>query len=427
MPQLTTRATVHGATVQPLSRDELATAERVANRLHHELRSLLARLPDHARGASALSRHLSLDRATCQRIVSAAAGSRADAHTLTQLPGVQGLGQFLETLERHGLSPNDLAGASAAVDQFRDLLVEVGGSQARLAARLAAAGSVSADGILTQQLRARQALHDAALAITGRRSRVSAAAFIYRPLPDDPERIEGLAISGFIEHVARPDSVPLVFATASAPSNEQGGEASAGRIRGLHDEQPSGRMPRAIVTEFSTSPLPMVTATGPRGLMLQTIDPALADSASPVDIVLANRVSTGSPHPSLEDPPVHETWAMMPFPARWLVFDTLLHRDLARTCIPTADVHLARPGFERNVGSRWTTRFPDSPPLRVHGPGLKGGHCEVYPEWEALLRHVLEDVGWPVDEFLGHRCEIEYPIWQAGYCMSFDFAGPSAN
>jgi len=40
------------------------------------------------------------------------------------------------------------------------------------------------------------------------------------------------------------------------------------------------------------------------------------------------------------------------------------------------------------------------------------------------VHEVLDRLGWAASEFVGYRCEVEFPIWRAGYCMLFDFAQP---
>jgi hypothetical protein len=42
------------------------------------------------------------------------------------------------------------------------------------------------------------------------------------------------------------------------------------------------------------------------------------------------------------------------------------------------------------------------------------------------MQHVFERVGWDPEQFVGYRCEVAYPVWQAAYCMLFDF-GPAKS
>src|SRR5258705_6076091 len=129
--------TGHDPAARRLSESELAEAEQVARRLHAELRGVVSLLPTEDRGASAMSRLLSIDRATCQRIVGSISRPEAEAATLVQLPGVLGLRQFVEAVGRHkGNDVTQLAAATAAIDRFEELIEELAGSQRKLRERL---------------------------------------------------------------------------------------------------------------------------------------------------------------------------------------------------------------------------------------------------------------------------------------------------
>ena len=109
----------------PLTSIERAQAEQVARRLNEELRGLISLVPEGHRGASAMSRVLELDRATCQRIVATAGGSIRErdsgrdegARSLVQLPGVQGLRQFVAADPSDIESRRALAKAEQAIGQ----------------------------------------------------------------------------------------------------------------------------------------------------------------------------------------------------------------------------------------------------------------------------------------------------------------------
>lgn len=406
---------------RPLGPEELAAADRVARRLQEELKALLAELPVEERGASALARRLDLDRATCQRAVAAAEAPGADASLLMRTPGVQGLRRLVEALGEAGVRPGPVGEAQAAVDQFAEFLKTVGGSQSRLARRLeiTAASTAPATDAASRQ-RHRESLFEAALGVTGRCSDLTVAVFMYRPVPGEPGRMETVVVSGFIGHSARPDAVPLILQTESRDS-----DSTRREFRTLDSAPARGRTPSAILEDFSTHPLPLVTSSGPDGLLVQSIDPA-ATAKGPVDVVIARRPGGSSPHPATESPPLHEVWTLQHFPTRHLILDVLVHRDLATCSIPSAELHLVRPGFEEQVGHRWMTRFPETPRLEVLGPGLRAANPTPWPRQRDLLLNVLDRVGWPAEEMVGYRLEEPYPVWRAGYLVSLDFGGSTA-
>ena len=114
---------------------------------------------------------------------------------------------------------------------------------------------------------------------------------------------------------------------------------------------------------------------------------------------------------------------MITFPARRLIFDVYLHREIARRCIPSIEAHLWNSSAGQQGLWRWSTRFPRGPRLLLLGTGLGNAEAERIPGHAALTAHVFERAGWDPTEFVGYRCDVEYPIWRAGYCMLFDFTG----
>ena len=116
----------------PLSSKELEHAGRTAARLHAELGRVVLELPEAARFASGMARHLDVVRPTCQRIVGVLQEAEPDVEALTRLPGVKGLDQFLEACRhRGGVNPRTIELADAAVRQFEAFLKSIGGSQRR--------------------------------------------------------------------------------------------------------------------------------------------------------------------------------------------------------------------------------------------------------------------------------------------------------
>jgi hypothetical protein len=114
---------------------------------------------------------------------------------------------------------------------------------------------------------------------------------------------------------------------------------------------------------------------------------------------------------------------MVSFPARHMVFDVLLHREIACRCIPSLELHLWSPEPSGQHRARWSTRFAGGPKLEMMGAGLERAATRAYPRYTELAAHVMEKQGWNPRELIGYRCEVAYPLWRGGYCMSFDFEG----
>jgi hypothetical protein len=416
-----------GPSAPPLSDAECAEAELVARRLHEELRGAVNQLSDADRGASAMSRALKIDRATCQRIVGTVMRGCADVSSLVQLPGVLGLRQFIEAMGRQsGSNAEQLAACAAAVDKFESLLGDLGGSQRRLKERLQAGELARLQGreqpayVGADDPGARETLFRAAAAVTGRWSETTLTMRVIRPCPSNARMTEELMVRGLLGHAARVEAVPLIMGFDT--HIDTAGSASPA-FSTLDARPASGMTPRSLLEPFCSSPLPNVTTRSAGQMLVQVLDLADRENHDPVDIVVANRSAQPEAHPATLRPAIGELWSLITFPSRRLIFDVYLHRDIARRCLPSLEVHLWNPDIRQQGSSRWSTRFPGGPKLELLGQGLSGSASEMYSRHKELTAHVFDEVDWNPADFIGYRCEVVYPIWRGGYCMAFDFAG----
>jgi hypothetical protein len=68
---------------------------------------------------------------------------------------------------------------------------------------------------------------------------------------------------------------------------------------------------------------------------------------------------------------------------------------------------------------------PDAVPLVIHNfSSVDTGDGAPRPGLasDAASDGAPEAAGADPDDFVGVRCEVEFPIWRAGYCVTFDFA-----
>ena len=424
---------------KPLSSDEALAADRAVRRLHEHSRAFLASLPADARNASGLARFLAVDRTTCQRLVYIATRPYGGLSYVDRMPGVRGLRQLIDaarsrTGKKSQIEKEPLDAFEAAVDRFEATLRDLGGKQSSLLRRIAVtplspvATSKSDD---LASIDAQRRLFDAAAALTGRSSDVWLAVYVYYPIESAAGC--GLSISvarahGLIGHVARPDAVPLTFHnfTSKRADIAEGDENPSRPFQSLNDRADDHDAAANVLRDFSTDPPPVVSSRQPGEYLVQAIDADPSTAGGAIDLMFGTRSTM--PHPALTPPRIEEVWAMINFPARRLLFDVYLHRDLARTCIPSLDLHLWRPDFAANIGDRWQTRFGKGPRLEVLGPGIASAATPAYPRQADLTKFLFEKLALDPQRFVGHRCAAEYPVWRAGYCMSFDFnAGESAE
>jgi len=228
--------------------------------------------------------------------------------------------------------------------------------------------------------------------------------------------------NGLVGHVARADAAPLVVHNFSGGADGERIEQAGVPFANLEDAPLAGSSPTVVLDEFSSHPLPLVTARQPDEFLVQSIDARGPTLGDPVDLMLATRTTT--PHPRTQDVPVEEVWAMVNFPSRHLLLDVWLHKDLARACLPSVDSHLWAPDFAQQAGDRWRTRMPESPMLQLLGSGLPRHAPAAYPRLNDLTEHLFDRVGIDPEEFIGHRCDVPFPVWRTGYCMRLDYTPP---
>ena len=400
----------------PLSSEQLARAERLAARLQAELRAIVGSFPAHARGASGMARHIGVVRNTCQRVVSVLQESSPSAQTLVSLPGVRGLEQFLEGAERAGAEASQVELARAAVLEFERFIKENAGSQSKLGERLSAPGAgAGEDGLCG--LAARASLYQSAVHVTGRSCQVAISIEAYRPTPGDDASIERAVVNGMIQTSVTPGGMPASILAGDTLDPDQ--EPQPDPVS-LDNEPTRGAAPSTILSAFSTTPLPLVTTRGSGSQLIQVVDPERVAPGALFDIVTARRFVHPSANPD-GSPALDSVWSLVNCPSQRLLFDVYFHRDMERRFRPAVEAQLWYPNLESPAGARWLTRFPAQPKLQLLGVGIGAAASPFYPRHAELTAHLFERMGWEPGEMVGFRCEVEYPIWRAGYCMNLEY------
>jgi len=400
----------------PLSPDETAMAERVAARLHADLTRLVAALPLPAQTGSGLSKHLGIVRNTTQRVVNALRDPEPSVQTLVKLPGTKGLEQMLEAMGRTELDPGDVELAQVAVKRFGQLIDSLAGSHAKLSARITAAGEPVSSSSLAS-VESRKLLFEASAGVTGRSAETSISLYAFRRSATDPDVFQRAIASGLLQTTVMPGGMPVVIRVGDTLEWDDPAHRT---MKLLDDSTPHGRTPEALLREFTTHPLPTVSSQGSADNMVQLIDPADLDGPQTLDVITAAR----SDHPFI-DPrtgrvTLDEVWSLVNCPCQRLLFDVYLHREIERMVRPRIDAQLWYPNLSSPGGQRWITRFPSQPRLELLGQGIGNARASSHARHPQLTRTLFERVGWDPKEFVGFRCEVEYPIWRAGYCMAFD-------
>jgi len=413
------------------------TAWRVGDRLQGEFRTLIRAFPLDARTIGGMSRWLGVTKPICQRLLRAVRHRGNGVTALSFFPGERGLHQFLQAAQDQGCDAGLVAAASAAVDRYAALIDAHGGSQARLLAALESMGDETtqdAAAATDRMLEARMSAFEGLRQVTRREFDTQVAVFLYRPCADDPARVDCVTAMGMIGIRRSAGSLPICPVNRfSYGTREEIDEADI-HIARLGDGPVATGAPVSVLAEFCSKPLPTVVAREEAGQVPVLIDP---DSASrdPLDVVLGTRFPHMR-HPALGEIKMQDCSLVSEGPARNLLMSIHLHRSLAKASIPSLGCFalgnrgpVAAPDTGEHgisptnlASQRWFDRLPDRPQLEHLGLGLEQTGSKKYPRITALIEYLCASQGWDPGEFVGYRCQVEYPVWGVQYLVSFDFS-----
>ncbi len=410
----------------------------MGERLQGEFRTLVREFPLDSRTIGGMSTWLGVTKPVCQRLLRAIRHPGDPVTALSFFPGVRGLRQFVQAAQQRGSDPGLVAAASAAVDRYEVLIHEHGGSQTRLLAALARptnrmapapAGAAAAEPKLQARIRAFEGLRQ----VTGRQFRTQVAAFLYRPCDHDRKLIDCITAMGMIGISRSTDSLPICPMNRFAFSTRNDAGGNDYQLERLGGEPVAAGAPVSVLGEFCSKPLPAVVAREAFGQISVLIDP---DSATqdPFDIVLGT-CFPGVRHPALGEVKVQDCSLVSEGPAQHLVLSVHLHRSLAQASIPSLacyalgnrgpvsapDAGERGPSPVNLTSQRWFDRLPDRPKLEHLGVGFDQAGSTAYPRMAQLVGHLCASQGWDPHEFVGYRCQVDYPVWGVQYILSFDF------
>lgn len=381
---------------------------------------LLKRLPAGVGKVAQITRWLDLDRSIVQRVVLGVRDGEDGLRVLERFPGVRGLEQFLEALEKRGCPKDLLQEARRALDNYAALVSQAGGSQARLVGQIGKLRSIRTNASKTpsgiELERARKVTYEGAVGLTGLASEARVEVVIIGP---DASGFEGkvttVSATGFIGLEAAAYAIPLVRRSRLAGMRPVAMDTKPANGGGLR--------PDVLVPGFTSEPMPRVTTRTEGEFVLQTIDTEAA-MVEPVDIVAALAFSWNWGEPKEPDNDFYSVGRVIGTPARRLVFDFYLHRSLPPA--RAIGAHVLRPGTLGSLGnarpaSRWFDAMPHDHDLTLLGGAPGDRTSTAYARLGDLTRHLVQASGWENESFTGYRLELAYPVFDFEYIIAMEY------
>jgi hypothetical protein len=380
-------------------------ATNVAKALHASFMRVLDHPNIQGRRAATLSTELGVGRMTCQRI--AKLSKQGDAppgpRLLADLPGVNGLRQFLDALMARGVAETVLADAFKAVDAFDAFLREIELSQTAFGSALLLHQTATDPEPLRQR---RSRLFEAASTLTGQAADTTISMMALLPKNDPDHNFEQIAVRGYSGMRASGSAMPIRLPINMAYAD----------YRNITGEE-AAREPQALIESFCSTPLPSIdTRVIKEQHLAHLVNPAHIPTGEPFDCFATqhNRwnVTGNARHKAI--------WLYVDYPTRHCTFDLYVPHGLEQSNTVSGDCHLWGTSLLAPPEDLWMTRFADQIQFTRLGPGTDGAGSAAYARHRELTEHMFEQHGWDAGNFVGFRCEMVMPVWRSGMCIILD-------
>jgi hypothetical protein len=383
----------------------------VGDALLNSLREVLAAVPRPSPGPQALARTLGVDKVLASRVLKATR-SRDPMSATHCMPGPDPLRRLVKAAARRGASPELIAQAGAAIDQFELLIRDRVGDRSLLDAILSA---WVPDARREFELRRKQAAFKALSQMRGVQTDIILATVILSPSADG-EHIDVVWINGLYGvHRVRPG---VRVKVSTRRMSRDGADRRPVSLEGT----PVSDLAHLLLRDFCSDDLPRIEVNQVGEVVHYTLGGEEFGAASGVDMVFAEAniaelqryFPTGSDRRSY-------FFAEVTSPARLLHFDVLVHEDLYPG--PAPQLRIYDTSFEGvaspNDASRDMDQLDMLETLDSLGMGITRFRSVEVPRYADMLRHVFQRMGFDGARFRGHRCRIDYPVYGSQITVMF--------
>ncbi len=399
-----------------LSAAQLAAIEGVGLRLRSELARLIRALPSDSRSVRTMASLLDVDRNTCQRVISATQPDVSGCEAFVRLPGLKPLRQIVAHAQKRGVGADCIESLTVALDRLDSVLEEFNESHVRLKARIEASLSAGAPALNRGELDIRRSLFEEHSRLLQRQIRIHSLITAVGPHADDPTKLEQAWVRALLGLRMGKGAAPLPLGIATT-DREHHPTAPAPTFDPLSRRAAPGARNAGIVPALSSTPLPTLTTRGPAGSQVSVIDPATTDPEREIDVTVATRASHVA-HPGNE---MYHTSAVMLTPTARMIFDVYLHRSLAMSSVPACGVFQYTMSFSSDMDENWPFRLPGQYRLELLGSGLQNAGSDAWDRHADAAAHLFSQTGWSPEDYIGHRLQVEFPMWGSTICQWFDF------
>ena len=404
--------------VAPAS-NELTTEERiqsVGRVLANAVRAVTDSIPGSPHGPVEVARIIGVDKVLASRVLKATRDKDPIA-ALHLAPGPDPLRRYIRAAAKKGAPSRVVQGAEEAVRSFETLIRQEAGDRSGFDALLSA---WLPEARTNFELRRKQAAFRALSQLKGVEASLYACTVLLHPSADGVN-LDVVWLFGIFGLQRLRPGVTVKFASRRIVRDKD-----ARHPRTLRGEPVNG-IDGLLLDEFSSKPQPQLDVHAVGEVVHYTLAGADFGPRSICDIAFAevnlNEMGRYVPEGETRRPHV---FAEVSIPAKLLVFDALVHRDVFPGQDPALLVYdtvlegVASP----NDPTRDVDRLDLCESIQHLGEGLARFRSSDEPSYLDLLRYACDELNWVGDEFRGYRCRVDYPLYGSEVVMAWNPTRP---
>jgi hypothetical protein len=350
-----------------------------------------------------IGRVLGVDKTLAWKIARFVEGPQA-IDAARHMPGSAGVEIVLKAAAARGVAGSRVDAVRDADERLRSFVRRHAGDRRSFEAMLAKGGRD--DRIESEE---RKAHYKSGSAVWGVRARVQMLTLALRPSERDPASIDVLQLSGMVGFERLRADVPWIIRRLTNRSDS--GSSSTGFAREPLDPEGARGGGLPLVRRFCSEPMPEIRQfRDADGTVYDEIAPGPVGRHGAVSFVAGEIYRSAIPLAWSEDNTEGRYTLTVRTPVEAVVFDLLLHRDLAHFGEPSVRVYGLledRPGVGAARG-QGAAMYEPEPAQRLGSPPVL--QSTRISQHAAVLDEALTMAGWGGSgAFRGYRAELEYP------------------
>jgi len=361
---------------------------------------------------SALSSAWKLNQSQCTRLLQALRESNPVV-ALRLFPSPSALRGVLQIAARQSVAPDVIERGERATDEFESLIDLFGGTKSNLDTMIARQLDHSREKI---EQNAKQLVFRGMTNLLGVEVQTSVIQCYAFP-NDDPAYVDELVVHGYHGLRRLRPELPLMLGTREMLPDCDDQEAAL--LKTLHDGAIDVDGETTALLDFCTDPFPAIEVKRERDRLIYALPPQPDLLGGELDLFFASMQRKSDPRTATEEH-TRARYAYIPHnPARQLVFDVFVHKDLWQGVEP--ELVLAK------VGN------PGAPDLLAHsldrmdfieqiqslGSSPTSISTPHYGQYSELVHSIHRDMGWDVGDFRLYRCAVKYAVVGLWYTVQF--------